>query len=115
MTKKETFATIKNILNDLGNTDFDAFIDHEVELLSRKRSSSSKPTKRQVENEKVKEYISDILLKADGSMSATAITKTINSEDVSLNRVTSLLTQMVKNDKTVVREGVKGKAMFTLA
>lgn len=33
------------------------FLEHEIELVSRKRTGSSKPTKRQAENESVKERI----------------------------------------------------------
>lgn len=110
MTKKETFATIKAVLADCGHNEFDEFIDHEVELLSRKRSASSKPTKRQIENEAIKARILDVL--ANGEMTATEVMKEID-EGLSLPRVTALLTQLVGNG--VHREKVKGKAMFSLA
>ena len=114
MTKKETFATIKGILNDMGNTDFDAFIDHEVELLSRKRSGSSKPTKRQIENEALKEVILDVLARADEGMTIGEIAKVVDFDGATPNRVNALVSQLKKADK-VVRTEVKGKAMFTIA
>ena len=114
MTKKETFVAINAILNEMGHTEFDEFIAHEVELLSRKRSASSKPTKRQVENAALRERIAEILLRAEGGMTAGDITKAIASEDATPNRVVALLTQM-KKDGTVIREEVKGKAMFSIA
>lgn len=114
MTKKETFVAINAILNEMGHTEFDEFIAHEVKLLSRKRSTSSKPTKRQVENIALKERISEILLEAEGGMTAGDITKAIANDDATPNRVIALLTQM-KKDGTVVREEVKGKAMFSIA
>lgn len=112
MTKKETFATIKGILNEMGNTDFDAFIDHEVELLGRKRSTASKPTKRQIENEGVKARIAEVL--GEEGMTVTAILGKLNDGSLTNQRVSALLTQMVKGG-TAHKEMVKGKAMFTIA
>ena len=117
MTKKENFAVIRTIIENTAVENQDellTFIDHEVELLSRKRSTSSKPTKRQVENTALKERISEILLRAESGMTAGDITKAIASDDATPNRVVALLTQM-KKDGMVVREEVKGKAMFSIA
>ena len=112
MTKKENFNAIATILNDLGNHDFDEFIAHEIELLGRKRSASSKPTKRQVENEGVKARIAEVL--GEEGMTVTAILKELNDEDLSNQRVSALLRQMVAGG-TAHKEMVKGKAMFTIA
>ena len=43
MTKKENINAIATILNEMGNHDFDEFLSHEIELLSRKRSTSKTP------------------------------------------------------------------------
>ena len=112
MTKKETFATIKGILNEMGNTDFDEFIDHEVDLLSRKRSASSKPTKRQVENEALKGRIAEIL--GDEGMTVTEILNGLDEDGLTNQRVSALMRQMVADGKAI-KEMVKGKAMFTIA
>lgn len=115
MTKKESFASIKAILNEMGHEEFNAFLDHEVELLGRKRSGASKPTKRQIANEAIKESIVDVLLKADESgMTVGEITLALDTDDAPANRVTALLTQM-KNANVVIREEVKGKARYKLA
>lgn len=115
MTKRESFAGIKAILNEMGHDEFDAFIDHEVELLGRKRSGSSKPTKRQIANEGIKNKIADVLLKAEEEgMTAGEITSAIGDPDATANRVVALLKQM-KDVGAVVREEVKGKARFRLA
>lgn len=125
MTKKENFGALRYIVENFVNDEIFAdggtfastdkngllsFIDHEVELLSRKRSASSKPTKRQMENEAIKAHILDVL--ANGEMTATEVMKELD-EGLSLPRVTALLTQLVGNG--VHREKVKGKAMFSLA
>lgn len=111
MTKKETFVTIKGLLNEAGNTDFDAFIDHEVELLSRKRSKSSKPTKTQIANEGVKAEIAGVL--TDEGKTVTEIVKALGGEYTN-QKVSALLRQMVLGG-TAVKETVKGKALFTVA
>lgn len=111
MTKKENFATIKGILNEMGHDEFDAFIDHEVELLSRKRSASSKPTKRQVENEAIKAEIADVLARADEGMTVTNILAVLGNDTLTNQRVSALLRQM----DGVTKEMVKGKALFSIA
>lgn len=112
MTKKENFAAINAILNEMGNHDFDEFIAHEVELLSRKRTGSSKPTKRQVENEALKGRIAEVL--GDEGMTVTEILKAIGDDGLTNQRVSALLRQMVIGG-AVHKEVVKGKAMFTIA
>ncbi len=110
MTKKETFATIKGILNENGIVDYDEFLDHEVELLSRKRSKSSKPTKRQVENESIKARIAEVL--NDEGQTVTEILKALDDEELTNQRVSALLRQMVEAGGAT-KEVVKGKALWT--
>ena len=106
MTKKENFVAIKNILNGIGNVEFDAFLDHEVELVSRKRTST-KPTKRQVENAVLKERIAEVLDTENG-VTASEIVKLIGDEGLTNQRVSALLRQM----DGVRKETVKGKSLF---
>lgn len=108
MTKKETFVTIKGILNENGIVDYDDFLDHEVELLNRKRSKSSKPTKRQIENEGVKARIAEVL--NDEGQTVTEILKALGDDTLTNQRVSALLRQM----DGVNKEMVKGKALWTI-
>ena len=56
LTKKDYFNELKELVSD--RQDLVDFIDHEIELLSKK-SSSTAPTKSQVENENIKKlYVS---------------------------------------------------------
>lgn len=126
MTKKENFAVIREIVSNLELDEFVtndgyttvhtdellAFIDHEVELLSRKRSASSKPTKRQVENEALKGRIAEVL--GDEGMTVTAILGELNEDGLTNQRVSALLRQMVAGG-VASKAMVKGKAMFTIA
>ena len=62
-TKKEYFATLATIVESADTADkaeLLAFIDHEIELLSKK-STSKKPTKTQRENEDIKANLVDTL------------------------------------------------------
>ena len=115
MTKKENFAVIRTIIENTAVENQDellTFIDHEVELLSRKRSASSKPTKRQVENEALKGRIAEVL--GDEGMTVTAILGELNEDGLTNQRVSALLRQMVTGG-VAHKEIVKGKAMFTIA
>ena len=111
MTKKEMFTEIRNRVAD--NEEMVAFIDHEIELLSKKRNSSS-PTKKQVENEKIKESILETLLKANERQTVKEIEKVIGTEEISHARITALLTQLKKAGK-VVRTEEKKVAYYELA
>jgi len=115
MTKKENFAVIRTIIENTAVENQDellTFIDHEVKLLSRKRSTASKPTKRQVENEALKGRIAEIL--NDEGQTVTAILGELGDENLTNQRVSALLRQMVASG-TAQKEMVKGKAMFTIA
>ena len=107
MTKKEMFAKIA----DLCSTDADvvAFCEKNIEVLSRKRAKSDKPSKRQVENEGVKARIAEVL--SDEGKTVTAILAELGDDSLTNQRVSALLRQMDGVNKTVV----KGKSLFTIA
>ena len=109
MTKKENFVAINSILNEVGHNEFNDFIAHEIELLENKtKSRSSKPTKRQIENEAIKAHISEVL--TDEGQTVTEILAQLGDTSLTNQRVSALLRQMNVN-----KEIVKGKALFSLA
>lgn len=57
LTKKEKFAMLKAIPAVAENPTLVEFIDHEIELLSKKNSGEKKPTATQVANESIKANI----------------------------------------------------------
>ena len=130
MTKKENFGALRYIVENFVNDEIFAdggtfasidkngllsFIDHEIELLNRKRTGATKPTKRQVENEALKGEILNVLARADeGGMTVGEIAKVVDFEGATPNRVNALVAQLKKAEQ-VVRTEVKGKAMFTIA
>lgn len=109
MTKKENFVAINALLNELGHEEFNSFIEKEIALLDKRTSyKSSKPTKRQVENEAIKAAIAEVL--TDEGQTVTEIMAQLGDASLTNQRVSALLRQM-----SVHKEVVKGKSLFSLA
>lgn len=94
-------------------------IDHELELLSKKNSSSSKKqTEVQKMNARIKEELVEFLGGLDDNSQGLTCTEIIRAkgwlEDYSVSKISSLLRQL-KDDGRVVSHTVKGKTLFTLA
>lgn len=109
MTKKDYFNVIKELVSD--RQDLVDFIDHEIELLSKK-SSRTAPTKTQVENEAIKEKIVATLVQLDKYATITEI-QNANMElaDLSNQKISALLKQLV--DTNIVDKMIdKKKAYF---
>lgn len=87
------------------------YLNHEIELLDKK-SANHKPTKNQEANVAIKNAIADVLANTEGGMSATDIAKAV---DISVQKATALLKQMVEIDKTANKVIDKRKALFTVA
>ena len=119
ITKRERFEEIKAIVKD--NPDLVAFIDHEIELLSRKASKSAKLTPAQEDAIKVADIIRDILSECEDSkgMTVGAILKDeriksftkADGNAVSSQMVTAIFT---KNAKDFVRTVEKKVAYYAL-
>lgn len=128
VTKKEIFAklfdivadaTIASTVENVGGMkvdDFKKFLTHEIELLDKKSTAkSTKPTKTQLENEKLKELILTVL--KDKGTPQTISQIMAESEELSTltnQRISALLTQL-KNAGKVVRTEEKKKAYFAIA
>lgn len=120
MTKRDYFEAIKSKYA-LTKEEI-AFIDHELELLERKNSSkSTKPTKKQGANEKLKDLILD-QMEIDTPYTVTELCNSIEIDQELLNelgvqtltnsKITSMLTQLV-NVAKVSRTESKGKAYYS--
>ena len=116
MTKAQKFALLKSIPAVAENPMLVEFIDHEVELLTKKNSTEKKPTAKQTANEGIK----DEVLKFMGEdptrlFTVTELTKEVPNlpEDMSVNRMTALLRQL-KNAGLVERTEDKRKALFRI-
>ena len=97
MTKAQMFAAIREAVAD--NAEMVAFIDHEIELISKK-ASSKKPTKVQELNEQLKRVIYDYFLESEGHKSIKEIQAEIPElADLSNQKITHLLSAMIVEGK----------------
>ena len=109
MTKREKFEVIANLADVKANAELSEFIANEIALLEKKSAyKSSKPTKRQAENEILKGRIAEIL--TDEGQTVTEILAQLEDASLTNQRVSALLRQM-----EVHKEVVKGKSLFSLA
>ena len=131
ITKKIMFATIANYFRNsaddmlsipdelvtenmddvISADDVVKFMEHEMELVSRKRSSgNSKPTAKQAEQDAMREKILDFL-RENGTSTATDIQ---NALSISNQRVNGLMRPLVKSGE-IIRTEDKKKAYFSVA
>lgn len=118
MTKRDYFngllGVIENHKDSIENyEDFKAFIEREIELLNKKRSNS-KPTKTQIENEKIKEKILIAFEKIDEPVTITELAKMDGLTEYSNQKLSILCHQLVDEHK-VVNTKVKKVSYFKIA
>lgn len=116
MTKRDYFNAILAVLATVEDTDVSgltAFVNHEIELLENKRSST-KPTKTQTENLAVKETIVSVLKEIGKPVTITEMQKfSVELAEFSCQKLSALLKQLVENDKTVTKVTEKKKTYFS--
>ena len=117
MTKRDYFngllGVIENHKDSIENyEDFKAFIEREIELLNKKRSNS-KPTKTQIENEKIKEKILIAFEKIDEPVTITELAKMDGLTEYSNQKLSVLCHQLVDEHK-VVNTKVKKVSYFKI-
>jgi len=109
LTKRDYFNQLKEIVGD--NAELVAFIDHEIELLDKKKSSNTK-TKTQVENDNLKEIIKGILVEQGKPLSIVEIqTFDETLSTLSNQKMSALLKQLVDNQE-IGKKVEKKKAYF---
>ena len=106
MTKMTYVSAIDNALNGLLDAETVEKLEAlKVSLVKRSASKTSKPTKRQVENEAIKAQIAEVL--SDEGKTVTEIMTAMGDTSLTNQRVSALLRQM-----GVHKEIVKGKSLF---
>lgn len=118
MTKRDYFngllEVIENHKDSIENyEEFKAFIEREIELLNKKRSNS-KPTKTQIENEKIKEKILIAFEKIDEPVTITELAKMDGLTEYS-NQKLSVLCHQLADEHKVVNTKVKKVSYFKIA
>ncbi len=116
MTKRDYFNAILAVLATVEDTDVSgltAFVNHEIELLENKRSTT-KPTKTQTENLAVKETIVSVLKEMGKPATISEMQKfSTDLAEFSCQKLSALLKQLVENDKTVTKVTEKKKTYFS--
>ena len=113
MTKAQKFAMLRAIPAVAENAMLVEFIDHEVELLSKKNSAEKKPTAQQVANAGIVTAIIEGM-EPNRLYTVTEVIKSIpQCADLTNQRVSALLRQLVEAGK-VKRTEDKRKAYFSL-
>ena len=116
-TKREYYNILLGIEAVNSNPDLVAFIENEISLLDKKSNSSSdkKPTARQSENAGLKEAILNYLRQNDPA-TITELMKNVPElaaiENLTNQRTSAIVRQMVEIDKTVERLVEKRIAYF---
>lgn len=117
ITKRDNFISIIEVLKGAERTDLVEVMEHEIELLDKKKASG-KMTKTQVANEDIKALIVEELARLAKPVSITELIS--ESAEVaekcgnSNQKVSALMTQL-KNAGAVVRTTEGKKALFSVA
>lgn len=111
ITKKENFGAIVEILRAGGYEDYAKVMEHEIELLNRKRGGNGNLTPKQKENEEIKDKIVEVVTANGGGMTVTQIMQTL--EVYSMNKLTSLVTQL-RRENRLIRYAEKRVMYFRL-
>ena len=116
-TKREYYNQHLEIEAVRENPNLIEFINHEIELLNRKHSSSQDEKKKAI-NEPIKTAIVEVLKNADKPMTVTEIiaTETVKAskeDGVNSSKATAMLGKLQTEGK-VIREEIKGKAYFSI-
>lgn len=109
-TKREMFQEILKVEDVANNDELVEFINHEIEMLSKKKSSGA-ATAKQKENEDIKKQILDIL-QASGPKTITEIANELEN-NYSNQKISALTSQLVRVG-SVNRTIVKKVAYFTI-
>ena len=113
LTKAQKFAMLRAIPAVAENAMLVEFIDHEVELLSKKNSAEKKPTAQQVANAGIATAIIEGM-EPNRLYTVTEVIKSIpQCADLTNQRVSALLRQLVEAGK-VKRTEDKRKAYFSV-
>lgn len=113
VTKRDNFNALLDIEAVKADEALVAFIEHEIELLDKKNSADKKPTATQVANKGIKETIV-ASMEAGKKYTVTELLKALGNEELTNQKVSSLLRQLI-GEGAVVKTEDKRKSYFSLA
>lgn len=116
MTKKEMFGRLIEIVEGANIEDTDAvveFLNHEIELVSKKRNGQ---TKTQKENERLVEVVFNAMANVGHPVTITELFRIVgNDSDIKSPNKVSALVKKLKDADRVVRTEDKKVAYFSIA
>ena len=115
VTKKEMFGRLIEIVEGANVEDVDAivkFLNHEIELVSKKRNGQ---TKTQKANEGLIEVIYNAIAEAGKAVTVTELFGMTKSDEITSAQKVSALVKKLVDAKRIAREEIKNKAYFTIA
>lgn len=115
VTKKENFGRLIEIVEGAGVEDRDAlveFLNHEIELVSKKRNGQ---TKVQKANEGLVEVVFEAIAEAGKAVTATEVFEIVKNDEIASAQKVNALIKKLKDAGRVTRTEEKGKAFFTIA
>ena len=115
VTKKEMFGRLIEIVEGANVEDVNAiveFLNHEIELVSKKRNTQ---TKTQKANEGLVEVVYNAIAEAGKAVTVTELFEIVKNDEIKSAQKTSALVKKLVDAKRIAREEEKGKAYFTIA
>ena len=115
VTKKEMFGRIIEIVEGANVQDVETiveFLNHEIELVSKKRNGQ---TKVQKANEGLIEVIYNAIAEAEKPVTVTEIYEMVKSDEITSPQKVSALVKKLVDAERVVRTEEKKKAYFSVA
>ena len=115
VTKKEMFGRLIDIVREADVEDVDAvvdFLNHEIELVSKKRSGQ---TKVQKANEGLVEVVYEAIKNAEKAVSVTELFEIIKNDEIKSPQKVSALVKKLKDAERIERIEEGKKAFFKVA
>ncbi len=109
MTKREYFEAIKNVEGVRENAEFVEFLDRQIELASKKRTSL---TPVQKENLELVEKVYDFIAGSENGVTATDI---MNALELTSNQKASALVKKLVDAERVVKTKDGKKTIYVIA
>lgn len=115
VTKKEMFGRLIEVVKGANVEDANAmveFLNHEIELVSKKRNTQ---TKTQKANEGLVEIVYNAIAEAGKAVTVTELFEIVKNDEIKSAQKTSALVKKLVDAGRVARTEEKNKAYFTIA
>ena len=117
MTKREMFVAIMNVAEVAENADMVEFLKRQIDLLDSRKNTPRKPSAKNLENERIKDVICEVLTDADAPMRVKDMIADERLGDYTTAKISALLRQLLPDtgDGRVVKTVEKKISYFAIA